>query len=114
MTLTSPQQKQLADALLAAFPMEQALIEMVRYHLDASLNELAGSGVALSTLVFRLVEWAVARDRVSELIAAAQAANPTNTNLQIAATVIRQAAGQMTFVPPPVPDTFVARPVEYE
>src|SRR5690349_14383430 len=97
MALNGDQRRQLKEALLAAFPDEAGLAQVVRYGLDQNLAALVGSGVPLDTMIFRLVEWVSAQERVGELMAVALAANPQNTLLQTVAAAVRQAAGQPAF-----------------
>ena len=72
--------KELATALIEAFPSSAELTRMVRYQLDETLQEIAG-GITLKEMAFNLVSWAEAQDKVSKLVQAARAENPNNKNL---------------------------------
>jgi hypothetical protein len=90
-TLDRAMRRPLYDALLAAFPAAQDLQQMVRFGLDENLSAIAG-GSALSDIVFNLIQWAEARGRVGDLVAAALEANPRNPAL-------RTVAGALGFPP---------------
>jgi len=90
--LTGAERQQLTAALVGAFPDHDALEEMVSFHLNENLDAIAG-GLTLTALVLNLVQWAEAQNRVPDLVAGAQAANPGNSALQaIAAQLARPAA----------------------
>lgn len=79
--LTGPQRRQLREALTDAFPREGALRRMVREELDENLASIVNS-TALDDMVFELIEWAHARDKLNALIQGAQNTNPDNRKLK--------------------------------
>ncbi|MCB0092943.1 MAG: hypothetical protein KDE54_33875, partial [Caldilineaceae bacterium] len=81
MKLSGTQYKQLQEALLAAFPTQSDLEQMVSFELGENLNVIAG-GRNLSAVVFNLIGWAEARGRTQELISGALSANPGNLALK--------------------------------
>src|SRR5579871_206429 len=81
MRLNGNQQKQLHNALLAAFPTRADLTRFVRFQLNENLNTIA-SDSKLSDIVFTLIEWAEANGRILELITQAREANSGNPELQ--------------------------------
>ncbi|HMA34003.1 MAG TPA: effector-associated domain EAD1-containing protein, partial [Chloroflexia bacterium] len=109
MAVSGAHAQQLTEALCAAFPSRDALAQMVRFGLNANLATIS-QGADLQQDAFALITWADAQDRVGELVAAARAANPTNLALQALAAPWGSGA---TFLPPPLPETFVARPAQY-
>jgi hypothetical protein len=90
MTWTGPRIKQLYDALLYAFRDEKEVARMVRFGLGIGLAEVA-HGDTLRDIVFSLIEWASAHDKLDALLAAACDANPDNPSLQM--LVAGQASG---------------------
>lgn len=90
--LSGPQEKQLHDALLDAFPSEVELAQMVRFGgVARNLAVIAGSG-RLGDVVFNLLVWAAARNKVDDLLLAARNANPTNVLLRSFAETVGLAA----------------------
>ncbi|MEZ4710850.1 MAG: toll/interleukin-1 receptor domain-containing protein [Caldilineaceae bacterium] len=81
MKLSGAEYKQLQEALLAAFPTQDELEEMVSLELEENLNAIAG-GRNLRAVVFNLIQWAEARGRTQELIDCALRANPTSPALK--------------------------------
>ena len=79
--LKGEQLKQITQALLAAFPDEDALAMMVKFELDKNLNELA-SGGNITVLTFKFVEWAVGTGNIENVVAGALRQNPGATALQ--------------------------------
>lgn len=73
---SGPEQEQLGRALLSAFD-HNGLSRMVRYRLSRSLEAVA-MGPDLTSIVFRLVERAVAEGWIPALIDAARGVNPGN------------------------------------
>lgn len=67
-------------ALLDAYPTHAALNQMVRLHLNKNLDALA-LGDSLDEVLFKLIQRANSEGWRSELMHAAQAANPTNAIL---------------------------------
>ncbi len=78
--LTGTQVNELSNALLNAFPERGALAQLVRIGLDDRLDEIT-NGKNLRDTVFELIEWAEARGRIAELVAAARAENFGNSTL---------------------------------
>lgn len=72
--------QQIHAALLSAYPSRETLAMMVRFEMDVNLNAIAGN-VNQSATVFNLLNWAEARGRLDELIAAAKRDNPANPEL---------------------------------
>lgn len=90
--LTGPQVKQLADALMEAFPAQAALSRMVRYGLNENLAAIVGGG-SLNEMVFDLITlWAEPQARTDELIVAARESNPRNPALRVVAEQFKLAA----------------------
>jgi len=82
MKLSGPEQKELRDALLDAFPTFDDLQAMVSFALNEDLEPIAGSK-NLKTVVFKLIQFANARDKKLErLIMGAYAENPDNLQLK--------------------------------
>lgn len=71
-------------ALLAAFPSQGALEQMLRFGMGWRLAEIAAGN--LSDQVFAILKFAEARGLVSRLVEAASAANPDNPELRAVAT----------------------------
>ncbi|MDQ2806702.1 MAG: DUF1887 family CARF protein [Chloroflexota bacterium] len=82
MDLTGPHLEELEKALLSAFPDATTLARLARYYLDINLAEIANEGANLTDRVFHLTQWAVAHNRVQDLLAAAYEVNPRNLALQ--------------------------------
>lgn len=78
--LTGSQYKQLAEALLDAFPSQQKLTELVQYQFDKNLNVIA-IGSDLKEIVFKLIQTAEAEGWTDKLIAGARASNAHNSKL---------------------------------
>jgi tetratricopeptide (TPR) repeat protein len=79
--LTGEQKKQLAEALVSAFPEYSKLKQMVSYRMEENLDVIVGKG-PLSDVAFDLVEWAISQGEIGELIQAACQENPGNPDLQ--------------------------------
>ncbi|HMA38393.1 MAG TPA: SIR2 family protein [Chloroflexia bacterium] len=79
--LTSRQLRQLHEALLAAFPNEDALQLLVRFELDQNLHFLVKSTL-LPNKVLELIDWAQAQGKLEQLIQGAQNTNPDNPKLK--------------------------------
>lgn len=71
----------LRDALVRAFPDQGSLRRMVDEHMNENLSRVAGEG-NLDEVAFELVEWAVARGRLPELVRGAYRASPHRPDLQ--------------------------------
>src|SRR5262249_41258766 len=78
--LTGSKFKDLAAAVVDAFPDYAALARAVRYGLDESLQAIAGEGT-LQDVVFNLVRWAHSQGRLSDLLDALVRENPGNARL---------------------------------
>jgi hypothetical protein len=74
--LSGAQTSQLQEALLAAFDAAE-LAQMVNVALGEDLESIAGGG-ARAAVVFNLIQWAERRERVGDLVRAAQAQRPQN------------------------------------
>jgi len=75
--------RELFDALCKAFPTADDLERMVSFGLQENLHAIAGgTNDKITNLVFKLIQWAEARGRLDELIAAAYADNSTSPHLQ--------------------------------
>jgi hypothetical protein len=79
-TLDGRQKKALHAALLAAFPRQASLEQVVLFHLDTHLAVVAGEG-PLTEVVFRLMDWAEAQGRLDALVNGARDENPHNPQL---------------------------------
>jgi hypothetical protein len=80
MELTGPQQQQLQQALLSAFPKLDWLRQMVAFSLNENLDAIA-VGDDLATVVFNLIIWAIAQGRLEDLLIGAYQRNPGNPAL---------------------------------
>jgi len=80
LNLNGPQQRQLMNALLDAFPDYDALQQMVRFGLNENLDSIVSRG-NLTTVAFELIKWAMAKGRLEELLVATIAENPQNLKL---------------------------------
>ncbi len=74
--LSGSQTSQLQAALLAAFDQAE-LSQMVKVELGEDLDSIAGGG-KLAAVVFSLIQWAERRQRMGDLLCAAQAQRPEN------------------------------------
>ncbi|HKP53619.1 MAG TPA: AAA-like domain-containing protein [Chloroflexia bacterium] len=81
MSWTNRQTKKLHMALQEAFPRREDLARMVRFGLNVRLADVAG-GETLQDLVFSLIEWADAQEKLEDLYTAACQANPNNQELR--------------------------------
>ena len=79
--LNAGQLQRFQQVLLAAFPHQADLAQMVRFGLDKNLEEITG-GERLTDRVFSLLEWAGAHDKYGALLSAAYRANPDNLALR--------------------------------
>src|SRR5689334_20990964 len=86
--LSGAQEKDLQDALLAAFPNKDSLNQMVSEGLNQNLTVIAG-GDTLAAIAFSLIDWAQAQSCVDALIEAALQANPGNQALRDVAGDLR-------------------------
>lgn len=78
--LNGPQQKDLHNALMSAFPTRTALEKMLLFELDKHLEEIV-SGANLSDSVFTLIRAALSQGWLEDLVFAAHDSNPGNTLL---------------------------------
>lgn len=65
-------QKQLATALMSAFPTRAKLERMVAHQLNENLNAIAPENADLTATTFTLVQWAVSKGKLHALINGAQ------------------------------------------
>jgi tetratricopeptide (TPR) repeat protein len=72
--------RRLQDILVRAFPRPADLAQVARFGLGENLSAITADG-GLGEMVFRLIEWADARDRVGELVRGALMMNPENRDL---------------------------------
>lgn len=79
--LTGNQRKQLRQILINAFPTQASLRQMLLEELNWSLETIAG-GDNYQTIVFNLIVWADAQERLAELLEGARQANPGNQELR--------------------------------
>lgn len=80
MKLTGAQIESFSKALMSAFPNRAEMERMTLYHLGENLNAIAEPG-PLPHTVHKLIEWAMARGSVPQLLKAARTANPGNEQL---------------------------------
>ncbi|MDQ2807869.1 MAG: effector-associated domain EAD1-containing protein, partial [Chloroflexota bacterium] len=78
--LEGSQYKALHDALVAAFPTESSLAQMVRRELGENLEEITKPG-SLEDQVFTLIGWAEQYSKTGALVAGARTSNPGNPQL---------------------------------
>lgn len=69
MNLTGPEQKKLREALLHVFRKHSDLEQMLNDELDVSLSNITSASTFEHT-VFQLIQWALSRGRVQDLVAA--------------------------------------------
>src|SRR5689334_17298299 len=81
MSLNNIQRRELYEALISIFPTRAALARMASFDLDLNLETIVGTG-GLDEAVFQLIIWAEAHGRLSQLLAAGVATNPSNQLLQ--------------------------------
>ena len=72
---------QIVDALVSAFPTRAELAMLVTIELDAPLDAIT-TAANLRTDAFALVQWAIARNRLGDLLAGARRQNPGNAQLR--------------------------------
>ncbi|HAJ35410.1 MAG TPA: hypothetical protein DCL15_06925 [Chloroflexi bacterium] len=97
--ITGKQIGQIVDALLSAFSTRTDLAMLVTIELDEHLDAITTAS-NLRADVFALVQWAIARNRLNELIAGARRQNPGNARLralpaQFEETSMRQGEGEI-------------------
>jgi hypothetical protein len=80
MKLTGVQIESFSKALMSAFPNRGELERMVLYHFGENLNTIVEAS-PLTYTVHKLIEWAMARGSVAQLLKAARTANPGNEQL---------------------------------
>jgi len=88
--LSREQLKALEAALCAAFPSSADLKRMIRFELGENPNIVAGEAPNLAYGVYNLIEWALAHDKMANLICAAVKSNPDNTELRPFARIVAQ------------------------
>ncbi len=79
--LSGQQFGRLRDALIASFPREANLREMLRTELELNLERVAG-GNNLRDMVSQLIEYAEAHNKIQDLVRAARNSNPGNPQLR--------------------------------
>jgi hypothetical protein len=79
--LDGNQSRELQRALERAFTSKADLKQLVRYHLEETLQTIA-KGENVGELIFSLIEWAESTGRVEKLIIAAAHARSSNLNIQ--------------------------------
>lgn len=84
--MDAKQSRQVYDALLSAFRSRSSLAMMLLHRLGWKLDEIASEANLANTL-FEVIAYAERRDLVNELLAAAQAENPNNPQLQAASSL---------------------------
>ena len=82
MKLTGPQMSQIQAALLDAFPNVGDLEQMVAFQLGEQISHIA-AGSNYRELIFHLIKWAIAHDRIYALLSGACLHNPDNQALRI-------------------------------
>lgn len=80
MALPGPQFRKLQEALIAGFPSVSVLRRMVRFELDANIDQIASSR-NLDDIVYELIQWAEANGRVEELVHGAYRDNSGNEKI---------------------------------
>jgi hypothetical protein len=80
--LTSPQRRELRDALISAFPNRNRLELMLEDELGTSLNRITEGQPDYELAVRDLIKWAEANGKVPELLEGALKANPGNPKLK--------------------------------
>ncbi len=80
MNITSTVSQQVEEALLDAFPDRGSLERMVSHGLGENLAAITG-GANLTQIIFELVRWAIAQNRLRSLIRGARQVNPRNALL---------------------------------
>ena len=79
--LSRQEQLQLQEALLSAFPSQGALEQVVYFELGENLDTIR-EGDNYKEVVFNLIVWAIANDRIEALITGARRANSGNPKLR--------------------------------
>ncbi len=79
--LTGDQFKDLSRAIEAAFPGEEPLRPMLRFHLDELLNNIP-KAETYSGLIYNVVQWAETQGKLCDLVIGASLENPGNPELQ--------------------------------
>src|SRR5690349_4159577 len=119
MALTPAQRRQIAAALLTAFPTEADLAHMLLFQLDEHLTQIV-KPAALRQMVFELLGWAETQGRLRDLVRGAAAENPDNPAVPALLAQIGQIPdtpstpmGRVPFMAPAPPAGFVERPAEF-
>jgi len=104
MALSGKQFGQLHDALMKAFPDFASLRLFVRVELEENLTTISGEN-NLSEAVYKLVDWAIAKGRVEELVEKAHNRNRGNPELKAFAAsylkVVSEPENSRSQPPPP-------------
>lgn len=90
MGITGGEYRQLVQGLVNAFPTWSAMTAMVQYQLDQNLESITPNA-GLNAVAFALVQWAVAQNRLEDLVRGARAENPGNPDLQLIEVEIERA-----------------------
>ena len=88
MTLSGHHHKQLCEGLLAAFPREGDLAQLVFFGLNENLDHITSSGSTMRERVLDLIIWVEARNRLRDLLQAAYKLNSANVTLLAAMQAI--------------------------
>ncbi|MBK8045957.1 MAG: toll/interleukin-1 receptor domain-containing protein [Anaerolineales bacterium] len=107
MKLTGKHLKRIQLAIMDGYSQE-SLRRMVRIQMDVNLQHVAG-GANFADVVWNLIEWAEAQNRLQELIDGAYAENPNNAELKAL-----HAEAQGWFAPPPKPEASKSEPIRVE
>lgn len=81
----------LHQALLKAFPSYSDMARMLRDELDQDLREITTHG-PMDTATYQVIEFMQSQGRIRELIRGAHSANPSNRELRLFASKLREAA----------------------
>lgn len=96
MKLASDDRQQLHRILTAAFPGANEIDLMTTLYLELPVQHITGLA-AVPHMVLKLIQWAEAQGRVSQLVEAAREANPTNPELrELAARMLSASPSEPT------------------
>jgi V8-like Glu-specific endopeptidase len=89
--LSNDDRRLLREAIQSAYSEPDDLKIFVREELGKNLADIAGSGVPSRTIVFKLIEWAIAKGHTDDLILALQRDTQNRPDIQqLCARVLRQ------------------------
>jgi hypothetical protein len=80
--MTPAESEELKEALLSAFPAPGELQQVVAFKLGKNLSVIAG-GSNYSEVVFNLIRWAEAHEKIDSLLIGARQMNPGNSRLRV-------------------------------